>query len=188
MSDPQTHSPASDSDAISFGELSSDLDSGDDELHARKSPTQNPIETSPTLDNDGFAFSDPSAPNLDQDGFEFLNDPSFFPSAQFADTGSAHTMPDSDAAPSADAPPSYHAPAAPREKGALGVLYCGTCERYFGNETVFKRHFMFGRRHGEEPRDMRDLYYRVWGKSWADEARGREGNLTGRVEGEGMEF
>ena len=62
-------------------------------------------------------------------------------------------------------------PAQRKDKGALGVLYCGTCNKYFGNEKVFKRHFMFGIKHGEEPRDMRDLYYRLWGQTWADEAR-----------------
>ena len=67
-----------------------------------------------------------------------------------------------------------------------GVLYCGTCDKYFGNEKVFKRHFIFGVKHGEESRDMRDLYYRVWELSWADEARQRaeEAGQTksGRVE------
>lgn len=140
-------------------------------------------EDEPTLDTDGFEFSSGEAPNMEQDGFEFLDaDASFFPSAHInAKQGSVHTLPDSDSQPSAEYTPIETLPRKARQPrgGALGVLYCGTCDKYFGNEKVFKRHFVFGVKHGEEPRDMRELYYRVWGSSWADEVR--EGK-KGRVE------
>lgn len=120
---------------------------------------------------------------MEQDGFEFLDaDATFFPSAHInAEQGSIHTLPDSDSQPSAEYTPIETPPRKARQPrgGALGVLYCGTCDKYFGNERVFQRHFIFGVKHGEEPRDMRELYYRVWGSSWADEVR--EGK-KGRVE------
>ncbi|KAF9697113.1 hypothetical protein EKO04_004632 [Ascochyta lentis] len=184
--------PASDSDAISFGELSSDYDSADSASHPRKPPsTARHAANEPTLDTDGFEFSASATPqpNMEQDGFAFADlDPTFFPDAAYptAEQGSVHTMHDENEQPSAEHTPfAQSAHSVPRnsrqrtEKAALGVLYCGTCDRYFGNEKVFKRHFMFGIRHGEEPRDMRDLYYKVWGQTWADEAREME--RVGRV-------
>ncbi|KAJ4337122.1 hypothetical protein N0V95_008418 [Ascochyta clinopodiicola] len=200
MADPQTHAPASDSDAISFGELSSDYDSPDEAYYPRKaqSTTKRDVDE-PTLDTDGFEFSSSGSPppDLKQDGFEFIDaDPDFFPDAAHfnAEQGSVHTMHDENEQPSAENTPfdqsTHSVPRKARqraEKGALGVLYCGTCDKYFGNEKVFKRHFMFGVKHGEEPRDMRDLYYRVWGQTWADEARGME--KMGRVsDGDAMEL
>ncbi|KAF2633901.1 hypothetical protein BU25DRAFT_14674 [Macroventuria anomochaeta] len=188
MADPQIHAPASDSDAVSFGELSSDYDSLDEDSSPHK-PSATKHEDEPTLNNDGFAFSSSDGiPSMEQDGFEFTDaDPSFFPSAAHmnAEQGSVHTMHDEDEQPSAEhkafdnpiqTPPRR---ATQPKGGALGVLYCGTCDKYFGNEKVFKRHFMFGVKHGEEPRDMMELYYRVWGSSWADEAKETERN--GRV-------
>jgi hypothetical protein len=188
MANPQTHAPASDSDAVSFGEMSSDYDSMEEDVQT-KSAAEPQHEDEPTLDNDGFEFSPGNeAPNLETDGFEFVNaDSSFFPTAgRFsAEQGSVHTVPDADEQPSAEYTSFEQSTKSPqesrrrKEKGALGVLYCGTCDRLFGNEKVFKRHFMFGVKHGAEPRDMRDLYYRVWGQSWADEVKGLE--KLGRV-------
>lgn len=184
MADPQTHAPTDDSDAISFGEMSSEYDSADE---ASSLPKPKPSDThdgnDPTLNNE-FDFSGPRAPNLEHDGFEFIDaDPASFPdAARFnAEQESTHTMHGEDEQPNPEyasfheqAPRSQQAPRPKCEKGALGVLYCGTCDRYFGNEKVFKRHFMFGIKHAEEPRDMKDLYYRVWGTSWADEVRDAE--------------
>lgn len=176
MTDPQIHAPASDSDAISFGEMSSDYDSLDEGPYPPKS-SETRHDDEPTLDNDGFEFSD-SVPNLEQDGFEFVDAGSSFFDARHSNTeqGSVHTIYDEDEQPSAEYVPfeqipqsQPRKPAQQKEKGALGVLYCGTCNKYFGNEKVFKRHFMFGIKHGEEPRDMRNLYYRLWGQTWADE-------------------
>jgi hypothetical protein len=184
MADPQTHAPASDSEAVSFGEISSEYDSLDEDNDFRFKPDETQHEDEPTLDNDGFEFVDAGAPSMEQDGFEFVDsDASFFPSAHTnAEQGSIHTMPDSDEQPNVESKPFDHPPRRPKQPkgGALGVLYCGTCDKYFGNEKVFKRHFMFGVRHGEEPRDMRDLYYKVWGSSWADEVKEMQGR--GRVE------
>jgi hypothetical protein len=195
MADPPTHPPVDDSDAVSFGEISSDYDSLDEDSYPTK-PSEMRHDDEPSLENDGFEFSDSGSPNMEQDGFEFVNpDPSMFPNAAHfnAEQGSVHTMGDEDEQPSAEYTPFEQSarsqpkkrPREQKEKGALGVLYCGTCDKYFGNEKVFKRHFMFGIKHGEEPRDMRDLYYRVWGKSWADEAR-ESGRVT--EEGEAMEL
>lgn len=176
MSDPVTHAPVPDSDAISFGELS-DYDSFDES----PLPKQPPIhEHEPRLDTEGFAFSE-AMPDLEQDGFEFFDDggPTFPSSHVNAEQGSIHTLPDSDAQPTAEYTPIETPPrkARPVRGGALGVLYCGTCNKYFGNETVFKRHFMFGAKHGEEPPDMRELYYRIWGNSWRDEAKREKGRV-----------
>lgn len=178
MSDPVTHSPVPDSDAISFGELS-DCDSFDES----PLPTQPPIdEHEPALDTDGFEFSK-AMPNLEHDGFELFDDgEQEFPSPHInAEKGGIHTIPDNsgDAQPTAEYAPIEMPPRKPRQVrgGALGVLYCGTCDKFFGNETVFKRHFMFGAKHGDEPRDLRELYYRVWGSSWKDEARRQEGRV-----------
>jgi hypothetical protein len=178
MSDPQTHPPASDSDAISFGELSSDYDSLDEDTPPKPSASQASDE--PTLEDDGFEFTGDGAPDIEHDRFEFSDIAFFSPEggSYGAEQGSVHTMHDEDEQPSTDYT-SFDSTSRPRtqksrtetQKGALGVLYCGTCDRYFGNEKVFKRHFMFGIKHGEEPRDMRELYYRVWGKTWAEEAR-----------------
>jgi hypothetical protein len=170
MSDPVTHAPALDSDAVSFGELS-DYDSLDEASSPKGSPTH---EHEPTLHTDGFEFSS-EAPDMEQDGFEFTDDAYFSPSQNNADQGSIHTLPDSDTQPSAEYRPIETPPRKARQVrgGAPGVLYCGTCDKYFGNERVFKRHFMFGVKHGEEPRDMRELYYRVWRSSWKAEAKGR---------------
>lgn len=182
MSDPVTHAPASDSDAISFGELS-DYDSSDESSLPKQSPAH---EHEPTLDTDGFEFAS-ATPDSDQDGFEaFDSVPMFSSSNEHADQRSIHTLPDADTQPTAtECTPIETPPRKTREVrgGALGVLYCGTCDKYFGNERVFKRHFMFGVKHGEEPRDMRELYYRVWGSSWRDEAKRKEG----RVEVDDME-
>jgi hypothetical protein len=176
MSDPVTHAPASDSDAISFGELS-DYDSFDEASIPKQSPAH---EHEPTLDTDGFEFSE-ATPNLDQNDFESLDDgvPMFSSANVNAEQGSIHTLPDSDAQPSSEYTPIETPPRKARQVrgGALGVLYCGTCDKYFGNEKVFKRHFMFGIKHGEEPHDMRDLYYRVWGSSWKDETKRKEGRV-----------
>ena len=180
MADPQIHPPASDSDAVSFGELSSEYESDND---IKPRPTSAIHEDEPTLDNDGFEFASSDEPSMDQDGFEFIDaDPSFFPTSHMnAEQGSIHTL-DSDEQPTVESKPFEHPPPRPKQPrgGALGVLYCGTCDKYFGNEKVFKRHFMFGVRHGEEPRDMRDLYYKVWRSSWTDEVKEMQGG--GRVE------
>jgi hypothetical protein len=175
MADPQTHPPADDSDAISFGEMS-DYDSLDEDSYPQKKPSST---QEPTLDNDGFEFVDSSE---QQNGFDFLDaEPDAFPYFN-AEQGSVHTMHDEDEQPSAEYT-SFEQQArrtqVPPQKQALGVLYCGTCDKYFGNEKVFKRHFMFGIKHGEEPRDMRDLYYKVWGKTWAEEAREMERSWRG---------
>lgn len=176
MSDPVTHAPASDSDAVSFGELS-DYDSLDETSSQKQSPTH---EHEPTLASDGFEFSS-KEPHLEQDGFEFADvDASFHPSTHMeAEQGSIHTLPDTDVQSSTEYTPIETPPHKARmvRGGALGVLYCGTCDKYFGNERVFKRHFMFGARHGEELRDMRELYYRAWGSSWMDEVERREANV-----------
>ncbi|KAF3042361.1 hypothetical protein E8E12_005104 [Didymella heteroderae] len=176
MSDPVAHAPASDSDAISFGELS-DYDSLD-EVPTPKQPSIH--EREPSLDTDGFEFST-ETPESEKDGFEFFDDgmPTFSSAKMNADQGSIHTLPESDAQPSQEYTPIETPPRKPRQVrgGALGVLYCGTCNKYFGNERVFKRHFMFGVKHGEEPRDMRDLYYRLWASSWKDEAKRKEGRV-----------
>lgn len=195
ISNPQIHTPALDSDAISFGELSSSYDSADEDSYLPK-PSKVHRENEPTLDTDGFEFSDSGAPNLEQDGFEFLdaNVHSFSYDAHASEEGcSVHSIPDSDELISAESTsfdqPLQIPPQKPRQVrgGALGVLYCGTCERYFGNEKVFKRHFMFETRHGEEPQDIRELYYRVWGSSWADETKD-VGGLETVVEGDAMEM
>ena len=178
------HAPISDSDAVSFGELSSEHDSSDESSYPYdfKPSSTTKQEDEPALDNDGFEFSSShGSPTLQQDGFEFIDADS---TRLFTEQGSVHTMPDSDEQPDAESAPFEPTHVPPRRArqpkgGALGVLYCGTCDRCFGNEKVFKRHFMFGIKHGEEPRDMRDLYYRVWGSSWADEAR--EMKRSGRV-------
>lgn len=184
MSDPVTHAPAAESEAISFVDLS-DYDSFDEDAPLKQTPAH---EYEPTLDTDGFEFSSPS-PSLDQDSFEFSEDDGpMFPSANInAEQGSIHTLPDSDAQPTADYNPIETPPrkAKPVRGGALGVLYCGTCNKYFGNEKVFKRHFMFGSKHGEEPREMRELYYRVWRSTWKDEAQRKQG---GAAEADDMEL
>jgi hypothetical protein len=177
ISDPVTHAPASDSDAISFGELSDDYSSSDEASLPKQSPAH---EHEPTLDTDGFEFAS-ATPDLDQDGFEsFENgEPMFSTPYVNAEQGSIHTLPDSDTQPTTEYTPIETPPLKARQVrgGALGVLYCGTCDTYFGNETVFKRHFMFGVKHGEEPRDMGELYYKVWGSSWKDVAQRREGRV-----------
>ncbi len=180
MADPVIHAPGSDSDAISFGEMS-DYDSYDEDSSLPKKPSETRHDDEPSLENDGFEFSsaDQGMPNMEDDGFEFIDADSAFPNAQYfnAEQGSVHTMPDYDEQPRAEHAPFESPRSQPRkqrqkeERGALGVLYCGTCDKYFGNEKVFKRHFMFGIKHGEEPRDMRELYYKIWGQTWADEAR-----------------
>ncbi|KAJ4315304.1 hypothetical protein N0V94_006000, partial [Neodidymelliopsis sp. IMI 364377] len=156
MLDPQTHPPASDSDAISFGELSSDYDSLDEDTLPKPSASQASDE--PTLEDDGFEFAGDGAPDMKRDGFEF-SDTGFssFEGGNYghgAEHGSVHTMHDEDEQPSTDYTSfdSTSHPRTPRsrtetQKGALGVLYCGTCDKYFGNEKVFKRHFMFGIKH-----------------------------------------
>lgn len=183
MADPAQHPPASDSDAVSFGELSSSYDSQDEGFDLPK-PSSTRHEDEPTLENDGFEFTSGNGiPDLDHDGFGFADadmgdfSESFSANAQ---QGSVDNLPDDDQQPSAEFTPIETPPKRAKQPkgGALGVLYCGTCDKYFGNEKVFKRHFMFMAKHGEEPRDMRDLYYKVWESSWADEAKGR----TGRVE------
>jgi hypothetical protein len=129
---------------------------------------------------------------MQRDGFEFLDAQESGSSEEGhanSQRGSVKSLPDDDEQPpSAECQPIEIPPARPKsvKGGALGVLYCGTCNKYFGNEKVFKRHFMFGVKHGEEPRDMRDLYYKVWESLWAEEARLRaeEAGQTesGRVE------
>lgn len=177
MADPAQHSPVSDSDAVSFGELSSSYDSQDEAFDHPRSPNTR-HEDEPTLKDDGFEFTPGNAdPDLEHDGFEFTNaGAGGFPEGFSAGPqgGSVNDLPDNDEQPSAEYTPIETPPTRPKQPkgGALGVLYCGTCDKYFGNEKVFKRHFMFGIRHGEEPRDMRDLYYKVWESSWVDEARG----------------
>lgn len=184
MSDPVTHAPTSDSDALSFGELS-DYDSFDEASLPKQSPAH---EREPTLDSDGSEFSE-ATPNLDQDSFEYFNDgvPMKTSINLDAEQGSIHTLPDSDAQPTSEDTPIETPPRKARlvMGGALGVLYCGTCDKYFGNEKVFKRHFMFGIKHGEEPRDMRELYYKVWRSSWKDEAARKEERVD---EADDMEF
>ncbi|KAF3011170.1 hypothetical protein E8E13_011541 [Curvularia kusanoi] len=176
MADPAQHTPASDSDAVSFGELSSPYDSQDEAFEIPK-PSTTRHEDEPTLESDGFEFASAGAtPDFQRDGFEFLDtDPNGFPEGMYTTGkhGSVNSLPDDDEQPSGEYTPVEIPPkrAKPVKGGALGVLYCGTCQKYFGNERVFKRHFMFGPKHGEEPRDMRDLYYAVWESSWADEAR-----------------
>ena len=191
MADPAHHAPASDSDAISFGELSSSYDSQDEAFELPKT-SYTRHEDEPTLESDGFEFvSGGAGPDLQRDGFEFLDaQGSGFPEGGHANAqqGSVKTLPDDDEQPSTECKPIETPPTRPKsvKSGALGVLYCGACDKYFGNEKVFKRHFIFGVKHGEESRDMRDLYYRVWESSWADEARQRaeEAGQTksGRVE------
>lgn len=156
------HPPADESDAISFGEMS-DYDSLDEGQSANHKPSTH----EPTLDQDGFEFS-----SADQGDFEhFAANPGMFANLN-AEQGSVHTVNDEDEQPTAESTPfGQRTQSQPPRKEALGVLYCGTCDKYFGNEKVFKRHFMFGIKHGEEPRDMRDLYYKVWMKSWEDEAK-----------------
>jgi len=190
MSDPSHHAPASDSDAVSFGELSSEYDSCEDTTHAYSGTTPGAAhDDEPTLESDGFEFSHPDPherPDKPVDEFEFDTLENGFSPKPAPDQGSVHTLPDSDDQPSAENTPIEIPPAKPRtiRGGALGVLYCGTCDKLFGNERVFKRHFMFSPRHGEEEGDVRELYYRVWGKSWEEEARGK----GGRVQGEDMEM
>ncbi|KAH7073086.1 hypothetical protein BKA63DRAFT_516301 [Paraphoma chrysanthemicola] len=182
MEDPPNHSPVVDVDAISFGEMSSDYDSSNED------PTQ-PIhhDEAPNLEADGFEFSD--KPTMNEDGFEFIepgdNLPPYeniFPGASpfNTDAGSVHTMFSEEEQPSAEhrsfeqsakSSRSRISRDQPEKAPALGILYCDVCNKYFGNERVFKRHFMFQTKHGEESRDMRDLYYRVLVKSWADEAK-----------------
>jgi hypothetical protein len=191
MADPAHHAPASDSDAISFGELSSSYDSQDEDFELPKTPYAR-HDNEPTLESDGFEFvSGGAGPDLQRDGFEFLDaQGSDFSEEGHANAqqGSVNSLTDDDEQPSAEYKPIEIPPARPKmvKGGALGVLYCGTCDKYFGNEKVFKRHFVFGVKHGGEPRDMRDLYYKVWESSWADEARQRakEAGQTesGRVE------
>lgn len=197
MSSPQTHAPAPDSDAISFGELSSPSESADEcaSSHAPKAAHTQWHDSEPRLDsNNGFTFENTAAtPSLDRDGFEFADaETSFFSDANAAGLraaqASVHTVHTVDEQPGAGfAGVEQAASSAPREsrpmgmEAALGVLYCGTCDRAFGNEKVFKRHFMFGARHGGESRDMRDLYYRVWRQTWADEARDVQRRGWGRA-------
>ncbi|KAG9206720.1 hypothetical protein G6514_000005 [Epicoccum nigrum] len=191
MADPAHHAPASDSDAISFGELSSSYDSQDEDFELPKTSYAR-HDDEPTLESDGFEFvSGGAGPDLQRDGFEFLDaQGSGFSEEGHANAqrGSVNSLTDDDEQPSAEYKPIEIPPARPKmvKGGALGVLYCGTCDKYFGNEKVFKRHFVFGVKHGGEPRDMRDLYYKVWESSWADEARQRaeEAGQTesGRVE------
>ncbi|KAH7077391.1 hypothetical protein FB567DRAFT_535166 [Paraphoma chrysanthemicola] len=181
MEDPPNHSPVVDVDAISFGEMSSDYDSSDED------PSQ-PIhrDEAPNLEADGFEFSD--KPTKNDGGFEFIGsdynlppDESRFPGAPSnMDTSSVHTVFSEEEQPSAEhtsfeqsakssRPRTSHDQ--PEKAPALGILYCDVCNKYFGSERVFKRHFMFQTKHGEESRDTRDLYYRVLVKSWADEAK-----------------
>ncbi|KAL6702714.1 hypothetical protein ACN47E_000996 [Coniothyrium glycines] len=157
--------PTSDeSDAISFGEMS-DFDSLEGEDPYAGKPFTSAHE--PSLDDDGFEFSDSSH----QPEFDFLRaDPGISPN-HGPDHGSVHTIYDEDEQPSTGYEPFGRNRFATPQKQARGILYCGACDKYFGNEKVFKRHFMFGVKHGMEPRDMRDLYYRVWAKTWEEEAR-----------------
>lgn len=180
MEDPPNHAPSIDVDAVSFGEMSSNADSENED-----SPLPKPqnFDFKPDLESDGFAFSGPS---VDNDSFEFVESYDDLPSFEgvnapyfAAEQGSIHTVNDEDEQPSVENPNFEQPPASftkssskhHKNKSPLGVLYCETCNRYFGNETVFKRHFMFGIKHGEQPRDMRDLYYRVWARTWKDEAK-----------------
>ncbi|KAJ8115905.1 hypothetical protein OPT61_g2553 [Boeremia exigua] len=177
MADPSLHASGHDSDAISFGELSSEYDSSDSATYSHTGKSSfTKLDNEPRLETDGFEFSSAS-PDMQRDGFEFVDadtDPAFFssPVNNNAERDSVHTV-DDDEQPSAEYTPIETPPARPRvpKGGALGVLYCGTCDKCFGNETVFKRHFMFGVKHGEEPRDVRDLYYRVWRASWGADAK-----------------
>ncbi|KAJ4994012.1 hypothetical protein SVAN01_00489 [Stagonosporopsis vannaccii] len=188
ISDPSHHAPGSDSDAVSFGELSSEYDSADEPMGSDKHKGSTSHEDEPTLENDGFEFS-PEIPHQDPGddfGFDFDTAETGFSSKPAPDQGSVHSLPADDTAPSADCTPIETPPARPKtiRGGALGVLYCGTCDKLFGNEKVFKRHFMFKPQHGAEERDVRELYYRVWGQSWGEEAR-RKGEME---RGEEMEM
>lgn len=181
MEDPPNHSPAVDIDAISFGEISSDDENMDDY------PSR-PIHHDEEAKFEADSFDRSEGPTMDNDGFEFVEADdlppyeNIFPGApRFnAESGSVHTMNSEEEQPSTEQPPfeqstrpsaSRHAQNRQESAQALGILYCDVCNKYFGNERVFKRHFMFQTKHGEESRDMRDLYYRVWAKTWADEAR-----------------
>ncbi|OAL43446.1 hypothetical protein IQ07DRAFT_292495 [Pyrenochaeta sp. DS3sAY3a] len=189
MEDPPNHAPSIDVDAVSFGEMSSDADSGNEDSPLPKSRNLN---SRPDLESDGFEFSGPS---VDNDSFEFVESyddlPSSFESANApyfsAEQGSVHTVYDEDEQPSAEHPNFERPPSSftkrssnhHKTKSSLGVLYCETCNKYFGNETVFKRHFMFGIKHGEQSRDMRNLYYRVWARTWQEEAKDLETRRAG---------
>ncbi|KAH6616435.1 hypothetical protein C7974DRAFT_44657 [Boeremia exigua] len=201
MADPALHAPAEDSDAVSFGELSEGWGSGDEFSSDRsfhdKSSYEHTTKASgivpePTLEGDGFEFAtaDESTfsstgfgePTLHSDGFEFApaeefanaEPPSPDVPAEHAEQASSPTVSDDTQPTPIETPPSRpHVP----KGGALGVLYCGTCDKGFGNEKVFRRHFMFGAKHAVEPEDVRDLYWRIWGQSWGEEVREKEGQV-----------
>lgn len=161
------HPSADESDAISFGEMS-DYDSFEDESvdhHAKPTPSQ----YEPNLERDGFEFSS----SADQDGFDAFEGSSagMFPNPNI-EQGSVHTIPE-DNEQNTTNPASFQSQRSSQApmKEALGVLYCAKCDKYFGNEKWFKRHFIFGVRHGEEERGMRELYHKVWARTWEDEAR-----------------
>lgn len=168
MENPPNHPPAVDLDEIStgsFGEVSSGYSSAAEDEPSFSGRT----EKQPTMEEDGFEFVDPS---------DFTN--AFPDGARFgADQGSVHTIYDDDDEGSSvnssfTEDPRNSQRARTNDKQIHGVLFCPTCDRYFGNLTHFKRHFMFGIKHGEEPREMRDLYYKTWAKTWADEVRDYE--------------
>jgi uncharacterized C2H2 Zn-finger protein len=62
--------------------------------------------------------------------------------------------------------------------GAIGILHCPTCNKDFGSVPAFERHFMFNVKHGEDSRAMRDLYYRLWARSWRDPTKQTSGEAN----------
>lgn len=189
MEDPPNHASAVDIDAVSFGEMSSDIDSADEGPNLSKS-SKIQSDDEPRRETNGFEF--PSSPALEKDDFESTDSYGDLPTYETvftdrrrfnAEQGSVHTVHDEDEQPSAEHRHFEHDTKASmaqsasnryKPKPAMGVLYCDVCNKYFGNEKVFKRHFMFGIKHGEESEDLADLYYRAWAKTWMDEARDTE--------------